>query len=332
MAATPTVESLLQQWIEAFNSHDLDRHMQLYTQDATLFGGVDELKLGRDAIRAYFGDRPSGSRVKHYPMPHVRELAADVAVTAGFVDFANGDADLSLPDDLGPRQARRRLAHHPAPRFAEARRRGVGTPGRHHRGNASRALLHNQGGGARHRARAQHGVRLHEAVGRSHQRLQRDRGRNHVPPLLAAGRCRRLRGRDAKPLQQLSKSAERRPSLRSKTIPPCCDLVVRQLTQLGYRCLEASDGTAALEITREREGRSAVYRRHHARSDETLRSGARSVPALAWPAGPADIGLSGGKAQRQRLVAVEHAPVDQAVPKGRARSSLPRGPGRKTPG
>ena len=30
MTATPTVESLLAQWVEAFNS-DLDKHMELYT-------------------------------------------------------------------------------------------------------------------------------------------------------------------------------------------------------------------------------------------------------------------------------------------------------------
>ena len=58
MTATPTFEGLLKEWIEAFNSHDLDRHMALYTEDATLFGSVDELQVGRDAIRTYFGKRP----------------------------------------------------------------------------------------------------------------------------------------------------------------------------------------------------------------------------------------------------------------------------------
>ena len=89
--ATPTVEDLLAQWIEAFDRHDLDRHMALYTEDATLFGSVDELKVGRDAIRAYFAGRAPDVRVKSYPMPQVRMLTADVAVTAGFVDFAEGD-------------------------------------------------------------------------------------------------------------------------------------------------------------------------------------------------------------------------------------------------
>lgn len=91
MNATPTVEDLLGQWIDAFNSHDLDRHMALYMEDATLFGSVDELKVGRAAIRDYFAGRGPGMRVKSYPMPQVRMLAAQIAVTAGHVDFADGD-------------------------------------------------------------------------------------------------------------------------------------------------------------------------------------------------------------------------------------------------
>jgi len=91
MTDTPTVESLHAQWVEAFNSHDLDRHMELYTEDAMLFGSVDELQDGRNAIRDYFGKRPTGIRVKSYPMPQVRQVAADVAITAGHVDFVNAD-------------------------------------------------------------------------------------------------------------------------------------------------------------------------------------------------------------------------------------------------
>jgi hypothetical protein len=48
---TPTIERLISEWVAAFNSHDLDRHMQLYAEDATLFGSVDELQVGREAIR-----------------------------------------------------------------------------------------------------------------------------------------------------------------------------------------------------------------------------------------------------------------------------------------
>jgi uncharacterized protein (TIGR02246 family) len=91
MIETPTVESLLSRWIEAFNAHDLDRHMELYTEDATMFGSVDELKVGRDAIRVYFSKRGPGVRVESYPMPQVREIAPGVALTAGHVDFADGD-------------------------------------------------------------------------------------------------------------------------------------------------------------------------------------------------------------------------------------------------
>ncbi len=89
--ATPTIESLLAAWIEAFNSRDLDAHMALYTEDALLFGSVDALQIGRPAIRAYFAARPPGVHVAAYPMPSVVALDADHAVTAGHVEFADGD-------------------------------------------------------------------------------------------------------------------------------------------------------------------------------------------------------------------------------------------------
>jgi len=91
MTATPTVEALLVEWIAAFNAHDLDRHMALYTEDAILFGSVDELQRGREKIRGYFAGRPPTMRVQSYPMPEVRRVAPDVAVTAGHVVFADGD-------------------------------------------------------------------------------------------------------------------------------------------------------------------------------------------------------------------------------------------------
>lgn len=91
MAETPTVEQFLKHWIAAFNSHDLDAHMELYLEDATLFGAVDELKVGRDAIRTYFGGRVPGMRVANYPMPRTRMLTPDIALTSGHVDFADGE-------------------------------------------------------------------------------------------------------------------------------------------------------------------------------------------------------------------------------------------------
>jgi uncharacterized protein (TIGR02246 family) len=122
MTKTPTFESLLKEWIEAFNSHDLDRHMTLYAEDATLFGSVDELKVGRDAIRAYFGGRASTVHVKAYPMPQVRDLASDVMVTAGFVEFADGDTPLPyrMTWVLVRRDGNWRIAqHHGSPRHGE---------------------------------------------------------------------------------------------------------------------------------------------------------------------------------------------------------------------
>jgi uncharacterized protein (TIGR02246 family) len=91
MTDTPTVDSLLAQWISAFNSRDLDKHMSLYMPDATLFGSVDELQVGREAIRVYFSKRGPGVRVARYPMPRVSEIAQDIVATAGHVDFADGE-------------------------------------------------------------------------------------------------------------------------------------------------------------------------------------------------------------------------------------------------
>ena len=98
MADTPTVEALLAEWIAAFNAHDLDRHMRLYTQDAILFGSVDELKVGRPAIRAYFAARPPTVRVRRYPIPLVRDLAPDVKITGRPGLYTRKAAATSKPD------------------------------------------------------------------------------------------------------------------------------------------------------------------------------------------------------------------------------------------
>jgi uncharacterized protein (TIGR02246 family) len=89
--ATPTIESLHEQWIAAFNAHDLDTHLALYTEDAILFGAVPELKIGRAAIRDYFGNRGPKVHVAKYPFPHIVMIRDDVASTAAHVDFADGD-------------------------------------------------------------------------------------------------------------------------------------------------------------------------------------------------------------------------------------------------
>src|SRR6476620_10805531 len=89
MSPTPNITILLAQWVAAFNSRDLDSHMELYTEDATLFGSVDELQVGRSAIRAYFSARGADVRVKFYPPPRVAMVTPDIAVTAGHVDFQN---------------------------------------------------------------------------------------------------------------------------------------------------------------------------------------------------------------------------------------------------
>ena len=85
--------------------------------------------------------------------------------------------------------------------------------------------------------------------------------------------------------------AARRPCSRSRTIPDCVRWSSRQLTQLGYRCIEASDGPSALKVLEARAGRPALHRRHHAGRHERLRSRRRSPDALAEDEGAADLGL-----------------------------------------
>lgn len=119
MTDTPTIDDLIAQWIAAFNAHDLDRHMALYTADAMLFGSTDTLQDGRDAIRAYFGGRGPGVRVRSFPAPQVRQVAEGVAAVAGHVDFADGDEP--MPYRLSWMVVRRdgnwRIAqHHGSPR------------------------------------------------------------------------------------------------------------------------------------------------------------------------------------------------------------------------
>ena len=90
MPQTPTVELLHAAWVAAFN-RDLDAHMALYTDDATLFGSKPELSVGRAAIRAYFAALGPQVSVRRYPMPRVVYLPPDVAASAGHVDFADGE-------------------------------------------------------------------------------------------------------------------------------------------------------------------------------------------------------------------------------------------------
>ena len=114
MAKTPTIPDLLEQWIAAFNSHDLDAHVALYLEDATLFGSVDPLQVGRDGIRAYFAGRGPHVRVRRYPAPTVSHIAPDVAVTSAHVDFADGDEPMPyrVSWTLVRRDGDWRIAHH----------------------------------------------------------------------------------------------------------------------------------------------------------------------------------------------------------------------------
>lgn len=91
MTVDPSIEAFRDRWIAAFNSHDLDAHVALYREDAILFGSIPALVQGREAIRAYFGARPPGTRVDRYGAMEVRRIGPDVAATAAHVDFAMGE-------------------------------------------------------------------------------------------------------------------------------------------------------------------------------------------------------------------------------------------------
>lgn len=117
MTDTPTIETLRLQWIDAFNTHDLDRHVQLYTEDAMLFGSHAELYRGHEGVRRYFGG--ADASVRSYPEPAVVMLGEDVALTAGYVDFAEGDTLLPyrLTWTLVRRGGNWKIAqHHGSPR------------------------------------------------------------------------------------------------------------------------------------------------------------------------------------------------------------------------
>lgn len=116
-----TIEALIAAWVEAFNSHDLDRHVALYTEDALLFGSTDELYRGRDGIRAYFGKLPAHASVRNYPPPVTRQLDDGTAITAGYVDFADGAQLLPyrMTWTLVRREGQWKIAqHHGSPRRA----------------------------------------------------------------------------------------------------------------------------------------------------------------------------------------------------------------------
>jgi uncharacterized protein (TIGR02246 family) len=91
MAHEGSIDAFRDDWVAAFNSHDLDRHMALYRPEAVLFGSIAELVVGREAIRGYFGKRPRSVQVRRYGPLEVRGIGPDAVCTAAHVDFAHGD-------------------------------------------------------------------------------------------------------------------------------------------------------------------------------------------------------------------------------------------------
>ena len=110
-----------------------------------------------------------------------------------------------------------------------------------------RAILHHQGAGQGNRARPFHGVRLHEAVRRPYHRVQRSRTKGttfrlYLPRLPALFAAHEERSEQPASLggSETILVVEDNASLRR--------IVVRQLSEAGYRVLEAPDAAAAMTI------------------------------------------------------------------------------------
>lgn len=119
MTDLSTLEGFHKRWVGVFNSHDLDAHAALYTEDAMLFGSVPELIIGRASIRDYFAGRGPKVHVARYPFPRVVMISDTVAATAAHVDFADGDTPMPYRVTwmLVKREGEWKIAqHHGSPR------------------------------------------------------------------------------------------------------------------------------------------------------------------------------------------------------------------------
>lgn len=80
------VEAVLRKWIEAFNSRDLEKLVDLYTENALLFGSKPRLFEGRREVQEYFSMLPSGITARmHEQVIHAEKA---FAMSSGFVDFS----------------------------------------------------------------------------------------------------------------------------------------------------------------------------------------------------------------------------------------------------
>jgi uncharacterized protein (TIGR02246 family) len=91
--------SIVDRWVTAFNSNDVDALVSIYAPDAILLGSTDlNLKEGNDAIRGYFARlAKSGDKVE-IDNRKVIILSGDVAYVTGFYTFSairNGEVKKS---------------------------------------------------------------------------------------------------------------------------------------------------------------------------------------------------------------------------------------------
>jgi uncharacterized protein (TIGR02246 family) len=78
------------QWAEAFNAHDWDRIVTLYTADALFYGSKAPLFVGQEGVRTYFDHIPPGLTARMGEQTVV-SVGPDVVLSSGLVDFIRPD-------------------------------------------------------------------------------------------------------------------------------------------------------------------------------------------------------------------------------------------------
>jgi uncharacterized protein (TIGR02246 family) len=91
LAAGPvsqSVASLESAWSAEFARQDSDALAALYTPDATLFGSVPKLAVGRTEVRDYFAAVPKNAKwTATFGEQHEKSLSTDAIAVSGFIKF-----------------------------------------------------------------------------------------------------------------------------------------------------------------------------------------------------------------------------------------------------
>jgi uncharacterized protein (TIGR02246 family) len=82
------VASLESAWSAGFARQDSDALAALYSPDATLFGSVPKLAVGRNEVRDYFAAVPKNAKwTATFGEQHEKPLSKDEIAVSGFIKF-----------------------------------------------------------------------------------------------------------------------------------------------------------------------------------------------------------------------------------------------------